>query len=53
MVLGDLYVNIQKSETRSLPLTLHKTQLQLNEGPQHKGQYPDLLLIKSRRQLQF
>lgn len=30
---------MQKNDTKSLSLTFHKTQLQLDHGPQHKTQY--------------
>lgn len=32
--------NIQKNESRSLSFTMHKTQLQTDQGPKHMTSYP-------------
>lgn len=39
MKLRNLDFNMQENDTKSSSLILHRTQLQMDHGPQHKTQY--------------
>lgn len=39
---------MQKNENRSIPITLLKTQLQMDQGPQLRADIPNLIEGKSR-----
>lgn len=45
---GKLDFSMQNSEMRPLSFILHKTQLHLDQGPQHKTSYPETARGKSR-----
>ena len=42
MVLGKLENHMQQNEIKPLPLTLHKTQLKMDQGPQNQTRDPAL-----------
>ena len=43
MVLGKLEIHIQQNETKPLSLTLHKTQLKMNQGLRNYTREPALI----------
>lgn len=49
IVLGNLDLNRWKTDMRFLSLTLHTTQLQMDQTPQHKTQYFETAGGKSRK----
>ena len=40
MVLAKLEIHMQQNETKPLSLTLHKTQLEMNQGPRNQTRDP-------------